>query len=176
MYRAVNRWKGREYVYYMCHGRGPETKTRKGCGNRVRLDRADMAVDAVITQTQDRPVVDYRLVPGDDHEAEKQEIREAMAQLPLQELPDAEFDARMAKLRSDRDRVNALKPVPPATRPSRPARAPDSELWEKLDTAGRSAFLARRRFRVYATKESVRVERGEGDDVVYVQAPREPSS
>jgi DNA invertase Pin-like site-specific DNA recombinase len=143
------------YVYYQCAAE---------CGGRVRLDFADTAVDALITATQDRPVTDIRLVPGDDFEAEKAAVREQMAQLPLLELPDAEFDARMRKLRAERDRVNALEPVPARYEhiEVRPRRT-YSEVWAQLDAEGRSVFLAGQRFRVYATKQTVRLERGEGE-------------
>ena len=38
-----------------------------------------------------------------------------------------------------------------------------AEVWARLDPAGRSAFLNKRHFRVYATKKFVRLERGEGE-------------
>ena len=189
MYRAVNRWKGREYVYYMCHGRGPETKTRKGCGNRVRLDRADIAADArhharrrtarwwitgwsPATTTRPRSRRSARPWPSCRlQELHGRGVRRPYGQAAARPRPGERAEAGARPLRRPRDRRGHVRRVV-----------------GRLDTAGRSAFLARRRFRVYATKELVRVERGEGDwyqgaayhrdldDVVYVQAPREPSS
>jgi DNA invertase Pin-like site-specific DNA recombinase len=155
MFRHTTTTAGKKYLYYVCDS--------AACRAAVRLDFAEAAVDAIITKTQDRPVVDYRLVPGDDHEAEKQAVREQMAQLPLLELPDAEFDARMAELRAERDRVNALDPVAASYDEVETGEGTYAEVWARLDTEGRSAFLARRHFRVYATKQFVRLERGEGE-------------
>jgi hypothetical protein len=154
MFKHTTTTAGRAYLYYVCDG--------SACRAAVRLDFAEAAVDAIVTATQDRPVSEVRLVPGDDHEAEKQAVREAMAQLPLLDLPDDEFDARMRELRAERDRVSALVPVPAVYEYRETGEGTYAEVWAQLDTAGRSAFLARQRFRAVAAKDWVRLER-EGD-------------
>ena len=154
MFKHTTTTAGRKYLYYQCDA---------GCGGRVRLDFAETAVSAIIAQTQDRPVTAVTLVPGNDFESEKQAVREEMAQLPLLGLADEEFDARMKELRAERDRLAQLKPVPAEYACTETGEGTYAQVWARLDTGGRSAFLARQKFRVYAAKDWVRLERGEGD-------------
>lgn len=164
MYRHVSSNGTQRYAYYQCGSQwGTSAPGSSPCGNRVRMDWADAAVDAIIAKTQDRPVTEVTLVPGNDYEAEKSAVREAMSQLFLQGLSDAEFDARMAELRRERDRLEELEPVPAVYDYRETGEGTYAEVWARLDTEGRSAFLARQKFRVYAAKDWVRLERGEGD-------------
>lgn len=154
MYRHVvsTRADGR-YTYYQCD---------KKCGGRVRLDFAEVAVDAIITQTQDRPVTETRLIPGNDHEAEKQAVREALDQLPRLGLDRRAEQAERERLWAEQDRLEALKPVPATYEQVETGEGTYSEVWARLDPAGRQAFLSRQRFRVFGWKDGVRMERGEG--------------
>jgi len=154
MYRHVVKTRtGGRYVYYQCD---------KHCGGRVRLDFADAAVDAIITQTQDRPVTQIRLIPGNDHEAEKQAVREALDQLPKLGLGRQAEQAERERLWAEQDRLEELEPVPADYEQVETGEGTYAEVWERLDAEGRADFLAKRRFRVYADKDTVRLEKGEG--------------
>ena len=153
MYRHAAASGGRQYIYYEC----------RQCGNRIQLEWANMAVDAIITKTQDRPVVDYRLIPGDDHEAEKAAVREALDQLPRLGLDRRAEQAERERLWAEQDRLQALETVPARYDEVETGEGTYAEVWARLDPAGRSAFLNKRHFRVYATKKFVRLERGEGE-------------
>ncbi|MGH3297297.1 MAG: hypothetical protein ACRDP7_36425 [Trebonia sp.] len=150
MYRHAAASGGRRYFYYEC----------RGCGNRTRLDFADMAVDALVRQTQDRPVTEVRLIPGNDYEAEKAAVREALSQLPLRSLGRREEQAERERLWAEQDRLEELVPVPACYEytEARP-RQTYAEVWAQLDTEDRSAFLARQHFKVFAAKNTVRLER-----------------
>lgn len=153
MYRHVASNGKQRYTYYQC---GEE------CGNRVRMDWADMAVDAIITGTQDRPVTEVRLIPGNDFEAEKAAVREALSQLPLAGLDRRAEQAERERLWAEQDRLEELEPVPAVYEYRETGEGTYAEVWARLDTEGRTAFLARQRFRVYARKDVVRLERGSG--------------
>ena len=163
MYRHVASNGKQRYTYYQCGGE---------CGNRARLDWTDAAVDALITATQDRPVAEVRLIPGNDFEAEKAAVREALSQLPLLGLDRrAEQDER-ERLWAEQDRLEALEPVPAVYEYRETGEGTYAEVWARLDTEGRTAFLARQRFRVYATKQAVRLER-EGERTWHAHYDRE---
>ena len=133
MYRHAAASGDRQYIYYEC----------RQCGNRARLDWANMAVDAIITKTQDRPVVDYRLVPGDDHEAEKAAVREALDQLPRLGLDRRAEQAERERLWAEQDRLEVLETVPARYDEAETGEGTYAEVWARLDPAGRSAFLNR---------------------------------
>jgi DNA invertase Pin-like site-specific DNA recombinase len=144
---------GLRYVYYRCD---------KQCGGLVRLDFAEQAVDAIITKTQDRPVTEIWLIPGNDFENEKQQVREALDQLPKLGLDRRAEQAERERLWAEQDRLEELEPVPATYDYVETGEGTYAQVWAGLDTEGRSDFLRRQRFRVYASKDSLRMERGEG--------------
>lgn len=154
MYRHAASNGKQRYQYYQC---------ARECGGRSRLDFADMAVDALITQTQDRPVTEVTLIPGKDYEAEKAAVREALDQLPRLGLDRRAEQAERERLWAEQDRLEELEPVLASYDYVETGEGTYSQVWARLDTEGRSTFLARQRFRVFATKDWVRLERGEGN-------------
>ena len=70
--------------YYRCFGTGPQ---RKGCGNSVRCDRADAAMQKIANSTFHAPVMVTRIKPGHSYEAELEEIRDELVNLARLGLP-----------------------------------------------------------------------------------------
>lgn len=108
MYRISAGRKPHQHFYYRCAGHYPE---RKGCGNMVDLAQADAAAIGVLSMSR-APWKELRLVPGENHDVELAEIRMAIRDLGAQDLPDNEYDAELAKLRAERDRLSTLPNVP----------------------------------------------------------------
>lgn len=59
MYRHRALSRGSPYFYYRCFGRGSE---RRSCGNAVRVELVDAAVNEVMTSTFDVPVMRYEIM------------------------------------------------------------------------------------------------------------------
>jgi hypothetical protein len=123
----------------------------------VRLAAVDAAVCRIAEQSFGRKVTVRTVIPGTDHSAEVEQVKFDMRQLPLRDLPDAEFDAELARLRAERDRIAAL--------PAEPDRIAKVELdqtywdqWSALDPADRGGWLAGHHFTVYADRAGVRIE------------------
>lgn len=142
---------------YRCAGRGAN---KKGCGNMVPVALADNAVNTIIAGSFDTPVLITRLIPGNDHEAEKKAVRFELSRLSARNLPDAEHDTELARLRAERDRVDNLPVILPKTDVVEAGHSYAQE-WEELGTPRRGAWLAENGFLVTATREEVRVTRGD---------------
>ena len=97
--------------YYRCTGRGAN---RRGCGNMVRVDAADAAVNRAIAEDFATPVMAHAVIPGNEARiaARLEEIRFEVRQLGSADLDDAEYDRRLAGLRAERDQVKAAEVVP----------------------------------------------------------------
>jgi hypothetical protein len=151
-------------------GRGAN---RKGCGNRVPLEMADAAVRRIAADTFGRPVLVRRLVPGHNHDAEIERVRYDIQQLAFADLDDDAYDARLAELRAERDRLRA-EPAVPDRVITEPVGQTYAALWDSLPDADRAGFLAAHGFRVSADKAGgVLVEQGTPGEPGYV-AVREP--
>jgi DNA invertase Pin-like site-specific DNA recombinase len=171
MYRS-----GVDGSVYRCTGRGA---ARKGCGNNVSLAAADKAVNVLARRLFGTPVMVTRTIPGSDHGAELELIRYEMRQLALLDLPDAEMDAELARLRTERDRLTALPSVPDRVEEVATSQT-YADLWRALGDAERGPWLVSHGFRVLADKSTVRLTRttaGPWDDdyepVVSVLVPRD---
>ncbi len=116
----------RDTEYYRCYGVQPQ---RKGCGNMVGLGLTDAAVTALLSMAHE-PWKSQRLVPGENHDIELADIRLALDDLPKRNLPDADEDAERARLRAERDRLEALPNIPD-----------DWQEVEICDTCGGSQYL-----------------------------------
>ncbi len=152
------------YHYYRCAGRGAR---RESCGNMVRVELADEAVNDIIAETFDVPVMEHRIVYGNEAEIEDEleKIRFEIRQLGARELPDDEYDAELTRLRAERDRVAATELVPDRAE-LLPTGDTYAGLWERLSTPERGAWLAAKGFRVYASKAEVRVVLGDTEAAI----------
>ena len=130
MYRSINtpsKSNGKRYVfvYYRCVGHYPE---RKGCGNMIHLDAADIAVTRLLSLSDD-PWKEPRLVEGENHDIELTAIKLELDDLSKRNLPDIEEDAERSRLRAERDRLESLPRV--------------SDRWDQVeicDTCGGSEY------------------------------------
>ena len=97
-----------------------------------------------------------RIIPGHDHSKELDAIKLEIRQLASVDMPDDEYDRRLAELRAERDRVNAL-PVTPGTVELVPTGDTYWQLWDALADAQRGPWLKSHGFRVTADKAEVRL-------------------
>ena len=164
MYRIMIRGAaGSRLAYYRCTGRGSQ---RKGCGNMVRLALVDDAVNHVIAETFNVPVMMKQVTPGDDHSAELKAVKLEIRQLAQVDLPDDEYDRRLTELRAERDRIDGLE-VTPGKVELVPTGEVYSEIWDSLPAGERGPWLVARGFRIMADKipAGVRVMVFHGDDL-----------
>jgi hypothetical protein len=86
MYRHRALSRGRPYFYYRCFGRGSD---RRSCGNAVRVELVDAAVNEVMTSTFDVPVMRDEIAYGNEAEieAELERIKLELSQLGKLGLP-----------------------------------------------------------------------------------------
>ena len=146
------------YLYYRCYGRG---RARRGCGNLVRMELAHAAVSKIIAADFDVPVMEHRIVNGNEAaiEARLEEIRFEIGKLGSADLADEDYDRRLSELRAERDRVKAT-PVVADRVELTPTGESYAELWARTPVAERGPWLARHGFRVTASKTEVTVAQG----------------
>jgi site-specific DNA recombinase len=158
MYRHRAMGRGRPYHYYRCQGRG---RNRSSCGNMVRVELVDKAVNEVMASTFDVPVMAQAIVYGNEAkiEAELERINFELQQLGAQRLPWDEEDRERARLRAEHERVSNTKLIEDSVEL---VETDDTylELWERLSDPERGPWLAEHGFRVTASKERVTVSRG----------------
>jgi DNA invertase Pin-like site-specific DNA recombinase len=157
-HRCLTHSGGRKYpiFYYRCAGRGSH---RRSCGNMVRLEHVDNAVDEIMHDTFNVPVIKKQIVHGHDHSAELDALKHELSQLGQLGLPWEQEDAERARLRAEYARVDAL-PVVPDTVEEIELDEHYSDVWDGLDAPGRGPWLAEHGFTVTASKERVTVARG----------------
>jgi DNA invertase Pin-like site-specific DNA recombinase len=159
MYRIMAGHGASRAAYYRCAGRGA---ARKGCGNMVRLDAVEAAVNRIVAEVFDVPVMTHTVVPGNAAEvsARLEEIRFEIRQLAA-DLgdDDSEYDRRLTELRAERDRVKAAPVLPDRVELS-PTGERYAELWARTPVPERGPWLARHGFRVTASRAGVRVTQG----------------
>ena len=145
--------------YYRCTGRGAD---RRGCGNMVRAEVVDAAVDQLIIEWFGTPVMAHQVIPGNEARiaARLEEIRFEIRQLGSADLDDGEYDRRLAGLRAERDQVKAAEVVPDRVELTDTGEV-YSELWTRTPVPERGPWLARHGFRVTASKAQVKVIQGE---------------
>jgi site-specific DNA recombinase len=155
MYRHRALSRGRAYFYYRCFGRGSQ---RRSCGNMIPVAKVDAAVERAMRADFDVDVMEKRVKPGNEAELENrlEEIRFEIKQLGSRDLPDAEYDAELARLRAERDRVEATELILDTVTEA-PTGENYLELWEQTPVPERGPWLARHDFRVTASKAEVTV-------------------
>jgi hypothetical protein len=158
MYRHRALSRGRPYFYYRCFGRGSE---RQSCGNSVRVELVDAAVNEIMAMTFDIPVMRYEIVYGNEAEieAELERLKFELSQLGKLGLNDEEEDTERAPLRAERDRVASAEVVEDRAELIETADT-YLELWDRLGVPERGPWLAKHDFRVTASKERVTVSQG----------------
>jgi DNA invertase Pin-like site-specific DNA recombinase len=158
MYRIKTPGRKHPYLYYRCYGRGTK---RSSCGNMVRLELVDAAVNEIMTSTFNKQVKRHKIVYGNEAEiqAELERINFERKQLAARALPWDEEDRERARLREEFERVSSTTLIDDHVELI-DTDDTYSGLWERLDTAERGAWLAEHGFRVTASKELVTVTQG----------------
>jgi hypothetical protein len=162
------------YFYYRCGGRG---NNRNSCGNMVRLELVDAAVNDIMASTFNVPVMRHEIVYGNEAEieAEIERIKFELKQLAARELDWEEEDRERARLREEQKRIANTTVVEDRVEL---AETGDTylELWERLSVQGRGPWLVEHGFRVTASKERVTVSQGPTTATVELSAPeRKPA-
>lgn len=156
-HRCLHNGKGKTvFWYYRCAGTG---SARKSCGLMVRLEQVDAAVDLIMRDTFDTPVLRKDVVHGHDHSAELENAKQAIRQLAQLDLPDDEHDRRLAELRAERDRIDRL-PVVPDTVQLVALDQTYAQMWSALPPSQRGPWLIEHEFHVTADKGLVTVTQG----------------
>ena len=97
-------------TYYRCTGTGSQ---RKGCGNMVRMEVTDAAVNEIMATTFRVPVKRLILVKGTDYQDQLEEVSYRIrALLDPDLMSDEQYDAELRRLRAGRDRLKALPAEP----------------------------------------------------------------
>lgn len=132
------------------NGKQPERVRRyhcATCGKSLSAPEADAEVDRLMSA---RTSLWFRLVyvPGDDHAAELERIRLELAELGARGLADDEYDAELARLRAERDRLKELPRVAPTTS-TEIADETEGQRWMSLDPQERREWLNNDEFRLF---------------------------
>jgi site-specific DNA recombinase len=169
MYRHRATSRGHPYHYYRCEGRG---RSRRSCGNMVRVELVDAAVNEIMASTFDVPVMEHAIVYGNEAEieAELERIRFELKQLAARELDWEEEDRERARLRAEHDRVASTQLVEDRVEL---VETDDTylELWKRLSDPARGSWLAKHKFRVTASKERVTVSQGPVSATIELSGP-----
>jgi DNA invertase Pin-like site-specific DNA recombinase len=148
---------GSQAYYYRCAGRGAQ---RKGCGNMVRLELVDKAVDQIMTTT-DLPIMRRVFVPGRNHAAEIADVDFRITQLSPEGLSRAEYQAKLNALWDEKESYEHMEDVPDAwtvepTRDSKGNIVTYAGKWSAADDNGKQAML--KDTTIYAAKGWVAME------------------
>lgn len=170
MYRHRVISRGRPYFYYRCFGRGSE---RRSCGNMVRVELVDAAVNEIMFSTFDVPVMRHEIVYGNEAEieAELERVKFELKQLAARELDWEEEDRERARLRAEHDRVAGTELVEDRVEL---IETDDTylELWQRLSIPERGPWLVEHGFRVTASKERLTVSQGPVSTTVALSEPQ----
>jgi Recombinase/Recombinase zinc beta ribbon domain len=144
-------------TYYRCTGTGSQ---RKSCGNMVRMEVTDAAVNEIMATTFGVPVKRLILVKGTDYQDQLDEISYRIRALDPDLMSDEQFDEQVRRLRAERDRLKAL--------PAEPDRWEEqltgdlyADIYQTLPAPERGAWLASHGFVIHATKKEVSVIQGD---------------
>ena len=132
---------------------------RKGCGNMVRMEVADTAVDEIMATTFDVPVKRLFLVTGADYQDQLDEISYRIKALDPDVMSDEQFD----------EQVPGCAPVGTGSRPCPPSLIGGTSsspgtctaASTRLPASERGAWLTSHGFVVHATKKEVSVIQGD---------------
>jgi site-specific DNA recombinase len=133
-------------LHYRCSGHHPQ---RKGCGNMIPLEVTDSLAVQMLSQASE-PWTELVKVDGENHDIELAEVKLAIRDLAAQDLPDSEYDAKLAELRAERDRLAALPNVPDEWKPIDTGRTVGQH-FAALDLDGKRAMLLEE-VKLYAEK------------------------
>jgi DNA invertase Pin-like site-specific DNA recombinase len=134
--------------YYRCAGKG--AVRRSSCQNMVRAGAADEVVSGFMATLSDE-IMTLKIVPGNNHEAEIADVKAEMRELAARDLDDETYDAELARLRAERDRLRALPVTPDVaeyvstgeTYSVRWAKLTDDERGEWLRSVGLTVWIIR---------------------------------
>jgi DNA invertase Pin-like site-specific DNA recombinase len=93
--------------YYRCTGRARGTGQRHGCGLMIPLTAADSLMDEIMGSLRNH-VMQPIWHPATGHQVELDDVKHAIRELGTLDLKDDEYDARLAGLRAERDRLRGL--------------------------------------------------------------------
>ena len=85
---------------------------RKGCGNTVRMEVVDAAVNEIMATTFRVRVKRLILVKGTDYQDQLEVISYRIRALDPDAMSDEQFDEQVRRLRAERDRLKALPAEP----------------------------------------------------------------
>jgi site-specific DNA recombinase len=169
MYRHRATSRGRAYYYYRCFGRGSE---RESCGNMVRVELVDQAVNDIIEASFDVPVMKYDIIHGNEAEIQKNldHLDYELAHLSAKGLSWKEEDAEREKLRAEYLRWEGSEFI--ADRVELVETGENYlELWQRTPIPGRGPWLASHEFRVTASREEVTVGQNDRSIMVPLNEP-----
>jgi hypothetical protein len=155
--RASSKHGGGTYTYYRCTGTGSR---RKGCGNMVRMDVVDAAVDEIMATTFRVRVKRLILVKGTDYQDQLEEISYRIRALDPDVMSDGQYDAELRRLRAERDRPKAL-PAEPDRWEEQLTGDLSCDIYQALPASERGAWLNSHGFVIHATKKEVSVIQGD---------------
>lgn len=135
------------YLYYYCAGKRPH---RKSCGNMVKLEIADKLFNKIMSW-MDEDIYEFKLVPGNNHEAEIEELQFQLDHLSSRKLSRDEIRAEQERLWAEQDRLAAL-PKTDDTYEKVSTGITFAKNWENLDEPGRRAWLVKSGIKVFASK------------------------
>jgi hypothetical protein len=144
-------------TYYRGTGTGSQPK---GCGNMVRMEVTDAAVNEIMATTFHVPVKRLILVKGSDYQDELDEIRYRIRELDPDLMSDEQYDAELRRLRAERDRLKAL-PAEPDRWEEQLTGELYADIYQALPVSERGAWLTSHGFVIHATKKEVSVIQGD---------------
>lgn len=170
MYRHRATSRGRAYFYYRCSGRGSE---RRSCGNMVRVELVDAAVNEIMSNTFNVRVLRHEVTYGNEAEikAELERIKDKLEQLAAQELDWEKEDCERARLRTEHEHVASTRLVEDSVEL---VEIDDTylELWELQSVHERGPWLVEHGFRVTASRERVTISQGAVSAAVSLNEPK----
>jgi site-specific DNA recombinase len=146
---STTRKSGKRYVYqyYRCHGTAREPSA---CKNMIPLPDieswvADQMTGDVIGRQE---LVETVVIPGHSHDDEIEQVEQDFRDL---DMGSPDFDTRLAALRAERQRLQALPSVPDQTLTQRTG-VTIADHWNALDTAGKRDYLLSSGAQVHAVR------------------------
>ena len=136
----------------------------------VRMEVADAAVNEIMATTFRVPVKRLILIKGLDHQDELEEISHRIRELDPDVMTGGQYDAELARLRAERDRLKAL--------PAEPGRWDElltgelyAGIYQALPAWERGVWLKSHGFVIHATKNEVTVIQGDVRGTAYLGLP-----
>ena len=118
-------------LYYYCKG------CAKGQRTLVALDYIDAAVNESIMAFDYMPHFEVKVIPGDDHAYEIDEVKQ---EISLLDPESNNYDTELARLRGKLNELRAL-PSKPAKVERKPSGRTVGEVWQSLDVVGKRRYL-----------------------------------